>query len=161
MDVWLRVHESTHAAFINRLNDAVGISQLEAYPVIIGALVSMLQATQYELYEVDCLLGSNFVNERCTSNRSNTNKLVAYVDNFAMDNYKATGVFLLQERLNAYLDVACTEKLPLVIKNYSSEVISIEDSTIKGNEPLASLLKQLKNIVILEIVSVPPMVTIK
>lgn len=159
MSIWLNVHEQTNKAFILRVRQAAGLPTMEAYPSIINALVTMLQSTLYELYEVDCLFGSNFVVERCTANRSNTNKLVAYVDNFALSYYRDTGIFLLNERVKAYLNVCCSDRLPLIIKNYSSEVISVENGEIEGNEPLASLLKQLQTIAaIIEIVSVPPTV---
>lgn len=158
ISVWQDAHTETRNAFVLQVRKATGESQLEAYPLIINALVTMLQSTMYELYEIDCLLGSNFVVEQCTANRSNTNRLVAYVDNFALDYYKATGIFLLSERIRQYLLVSCGT-LPLAIKNYSSEVITFSNGLVSGDEPLASLLRLLQEdsrIELLEIVSVPP-----
>jgi hypothetical protein len=157
MRVWYDTHKQTKEAFVQKVRKIEGISQLEAYPLVINALVGMLQGTLYELYEIDCLLGSNFVSNRCTLNRSNTNRLVAYVDDFALSYYRDTGVFLLQNRVKLYSGLACTDRLPMTIKNYSSEVVSMVDSVIQGDEPLASLLKQLQDLaIVLEIVSVPP-----
>lgn len=153
---WQKTHSQNQNALILRVKGILNLTQMEAYPSIVNSIVYALQATLYELYELDCLLGSNFVTKRCTCNRSNTNKLVAYVDDYALDYYSATGTFLLHERIQQYLGMVC-EPFPLTIKNYSSETVSMLNGKIEGDDPLATLLKQLQEYVtILEIVCVPP-----
>ena len=154
IQVWLEVNKGTSEAFAHQMNKAVGLSNMEAYPLIIGSLVNFLQSTLFELYEVDCLLGSNFVVEQCTNNRSNTNKAVVYVDNFAFDYYKETGKFLLLERLRYYRSMACVP-IPLLVKNYTAAVVNLVNGKIEGDKPLADLLRQLQDeeMIILEIVS--------
>ncbi len=140
IEIWWSVNALTRKAFHTIIRSVEGQSHLEAYPIIMAALGSNLQNCMYELYEIDCLLGGDFVEDRCSTNRSNSNRMVIYVDNFALDYFYKTGVFMCEERIKYYNTIAC-RKLPTLIKNHSTCNLSYS-GVIEGDEPLATLLKR-------------------
>lgn len=157
MQVWGRAHRHIPKTFKRKCKQVVGMSQLEAYPLIIDALVNALQSTWYELYEIDCLLGSNMVTRRVTTNASNPDNLLTYIDEDTLDYFKQTGTFVLQERLNYYLDHVVKSDLvvPIVVKNYTEEEIALTNGVVVGDQPLARLLTDMQEnprIKIIEIV---------
>jgi len=140
VEVWWQVNAHTRKAFHTLIRSVEGQSHLEAYPIIMSALGSTLQNCMYELYEIDCLFGSDFVEDRCSTNRSNTNRMVLYVDNYALDYFYKTGVFMCEERIRYYNTIAC-RRLPTLVKNHSTCNLSYS-GVIEGDEPLATLLKK-------------------
>ena len=154
MQIWYEANAHTRQAFRNTILSTEGQSHLEAYPLIIAALGSALQMCMYELYEVDCLLGSDLVSDQCTTNRSNSNRMVLYVDNFALDYHKKTGIFMCLERLKVYSQVtAC--RIPALVKNHTTSNLRYT-GTIEGDDPLASLLQQCVEYVNIIDVETPP-----
>lgn len=155
VDQWYAVNLHTRNAFRALITSTNGMHTLEAFPIIVAGLSSMLQMCLYELYEIDCLLGSNYVPNQCSSNRSNADRLVVYIDNFTVDYYFQSGVFMCEERIKFYRAIACG-KFPVLIKNYSSGRLSFA-GVIEGDEPLASLLKRCTEYVdIVDVISCPP-----
>nr|DAF93767.1 MAG TPA: hypothetical protein [Myoviridae sp. ctshb19] len=140
IEVWWQVNAHTRKAFQTLIRSTQGQSHLEAYPIIMSALGSTLQNCMYELYEIDCLLGGDFVEDRCSTNRSNTNRMVVYVDNFALDYFYKTGVFMCEERIRYYNTIAC-RRLPTLVKNHSTCNLRYT-GVIEGDEPLATLLNR-------------------
>jgi len=140
VEIWWAVNAHTRKAFQTTIRSVEGQSHLEAYPIIMATLGSTLQNCMYELYEIDCLLGSDFVEDRCSTNRSNSNRMVMYVDNYALDYFYKTGVFMFEERIRYYNTIAC-RRLPTLVKNHSTCNLSYS-GVIEGDEPLATLLKR-------------------
>ena len=140
IDVWYTINVHTRNAFRSIIQSTEGQSHLEAYPIILAALSASLQNCMYELYEIDCLFGSDFVDDHCSTNKSNSNSILLYVDNFALDYYFKSGVFMCEERIKYYSSIAC-QRLPTLVKNYSTSNVSYS-GVIEGDEPLATLLKR-------------------
>ena len=140
IEAWYTVNVHTRNAFRTVIKSTEGQSHLEAYPIILAALSASLQNSMYELYEIDCLLGGDFVQDQCSTNRSNSNRMLLYVDNFALDYYLKSGVFMCEERIKYYNTLAC-RRLPTLVKNYSTSSVSYS-GVIEGDEPLATLLKR-------------------
>jgi len=140
IEVWYTVNVHTRNAFRAVIKSTEGQSHLEAYPIIMAALSASLQNCMYELYEIDCLLGGDFVQDQCSTNRSNSNRMLLYVDNFALDYYFHSGIFMCEERIKYYATIACC-RLPTLVKNYSTSDVSYS-GVIEGDAPLATLLKR-------------------
>lgn len=146
MNVWGKVHRHIPLNFKRKVRQTKGLSQLEAYPLIIDALVRALESTLFELYEIDCLLGSNLVRKKVTSNASNVDRLVTYVDNDDLMYFRDKGVFVIKERINLYLSTLILPDiiLPVVVKNYSDDEVTLNNGVIIGDQPLAGLLEDLQ-----------------
>lgn len=140
IEAWYKVNTHTRNALRSVITGVEGQSHLEAYPIIMAALSASLQTCMYELYEIDCLLGSELVSDQHSTNRSNSHQMLVYVDNFALDYYHKTGIFMCEERLKFYSALAC-RRLPTLVKNYSSCNV-VFAGVIEGDEPLATLLKR-------------------
>lgn len=145
IETWLVANAHSREAFRTIIRGTDGMSHMEAYSIIIAGLCANLQNCMYELYEIDCLLGSDFVTEQSTPNRSNSDRMVLYVDNYALDYFYKTGVFMCEERLRYYTSIA-QGRLPTLVKNYSTGNVSFS-GVIEGDEPLATLLKRCADIV--------------
>ena len=156
LEVFSSVHKHIPLNFKKRVRATVGKSQLEAYPIIIDALVAALQNTLYELYEIDCLLGSNLVVDKVSSNASMQDSIITYIDNGDLAYYRETGSFVLKERLNYYLEhvVLPDVVVPLVVKNYTEENIELKNGVVVGEQPLARLLTGLQDNPRIQIVEV-------
>lgn len=146
MDVWGSIHRHIPRNFKRKVRRVSGKSQLEAYPLIIDALVAALQSTLFELYEVDCLLGSNLVERKITTNASNPDNLITYIDNDDLSYHRHTGIFIIKERLDFYLEHVVREDvvIPIVVKNYTEEKIELIEGVVVGDQPLAALLTDLQ-----------------
>lgn len=147
LEVWGAVHKHIPKNFKRRVRATVGMSHLEAYPKIIEALVGALQSTLFELYEVDCLLGSNLVPKPITSNRSQVDSLITYIGVDDLEYYKKTNIFIVKERLTHYLDKVLLPDIvvPVVIKNYTDDTIALKNGVVVGDQPLGRLLTELQS----------------
>lgn len=146
LEVWTPHHKIICNHFKDSIKQVSGMSNILAYPVIIESLVSALQTTLFELYEVDCFLGSNLVQAPVTSNRSNVDNLVAYIDGNTLDIYKSTGVNPLRERILKYSRLAFAIPLNVKIKNYTQKSVALKESKLIGNDTLVLLVDELRDI---------------
>lgn len=146
LDVFAAVHKHIPQSFKRRVRENVGVSQLEAYPLIIDALVSALQRTLYELYEIDCLLGSNLVERKVTSNASQPDHIITYIGRDDLRDYRETGNFITKDKLEHYLEhvVLPDIVIPVKVKNYTEESIELRNGVVIGDQPIARLLTDLQ-----------------
>lgn len=152
IEAWYGINVHTRNAFRTIIQGTEGLSHLEAYPIIIAGLSASLQNCLYELYEIDCLFGSDFVQEQVSTNKSNADRMVVYVDNYALEYFFKTGIFMCEERIKYYSSLV-QGRLPTLVKNYSTSAVTYA-GVIEGDEPLATLLKRCAEIVdIIDIVS--------
>lgn len=152
IEAWYRINVHTRNAFRAIIQGTENLSHLEAYPIIMAGLSANLQNCLYELYEIDCLFGSDFVQEQVSTNKSNADRMVVYVDNYALEYFLKTGIFMCEERIKYYASLV-QGRLPTLIKNYSTGVVTYA-GVIEGDEPLATLLKRCAEIVdIIDIIS--------
>lgn len=145
VSTWKGVHVHVTNNFIRRVGETVGLTNLEAFPLLVDALIGGLQTTLFELYELDCLLGSNLAREVVTTNGRHQEHMITYVDSETLNHASATGVFALAERLKYYDEHVfrqdCT--IPLLVKNYTEESVALKNGTVVGEQPLARLLTEL------------------
>lgn len=123
-------------AFKHNVRKVIGQSQMIAFPTMMGYLTQYLQTCMYELYELDCLLGSAEVG---STNKSNCHQILLYVDDFVLEYESETSVFLCAERLRRYAAVA---KLPVLVKNYSSRPLQYY-GRFEGDAGLVNLMQPL------------------
>ena len=153
IEAWYSINVHTRIAFRTIIQGTEGLSHLEAYPIIIAGLSANLQNCLYELYEIDCLFGSDFVPGQDGTNKSNADRMVLYVDNYALEYFLKTGIFMCEERIKYYSTIV-HGRLPTLVKNYSTGIVRYA-GVIEGDEPLATLLKRCAEYVdIIDIVSV-------
>lgn len=154
VELWYRTNAHTREAFRYVIRGTERQSHLEAYPIILAGLENMLQMCLQELYEIDCLLGSDFVHDRCSTNRSNGDRLVVYVDNFTLDYFTSTQIFMCSERLKIYSELTCG-KFPVHVKNYSAGTLKFT-GVVEGDPLLVALLNRcLPYVDIVDIETVP------
>lgn len=152
IEAWYNINVHTRNAFRTVIQGTETLSHLEAYPIIMAGLSANLQNCLYELYEIDCLFGSDFVQEQVSTNKSNADRMVVYVDNYALEYYLKTGVFMCEERIKYYATLV-QGRLPTLVKNYSTGIVTYA-GVIEGDEPLATLLKRCAEFVdIIDIIS--------
>lgn len=157
--VWRKNHKHVQYFFKDRVRATAGLKNTEAYPLIIDALVQALDSTKYELYEVDCLLGSDYVNKCVTTNetlKANAN-LSMYVSNDILQYYYERDVNLIKSRLQFYKETVLKDGvvLNLVIKNYTNEkAFKDANGNIIGSQNLKTFLTELDDLDFLNVVEV-------
>lgn len=144
--VWGKHHKHIQRNFKARVKNTVGLSQMQAYPIIIDALVNALQTTLFELYEVDCFLGSDLVESKITTNRASVDNLVTYIDGCTLDYYNTTGVNPVAERVAFYTSIMKCSELGIVIKNYTQKSVALRESELVGSVALISMLQEVQAI---------------
>jgi hypothetical protein len=146
LKVFAAVHKHIPQSFKRRVRENIGISQLEAYPLIIDALVAALQRTLYELYEIDCLLGSNLVAQKVTSNASQQDHIITYIGRDDLRDYRETGSFIAKHRLTHYLEnvVLPNIVIPVKVRNYTEEFVELKNGVVVGAQPISRLLTDLQ-----------------
>lgn len=146
VSLWKKVGKNTIKYFYYRVQYAIGMDHLEAYPYLIDCLLDSLQITMYELYEIDCLLGCELLKtgRPITTNRSNPNRLVVIIDDKDIDALKALRVFDPLERLNTYIQYVEADS-PVLLKNLSSSDVMFNSGTgeITGDVVLSQQLSSL------------------
>ncbi len=140
INIWLSTHHHSQVAYDRCLERLENTPSIEAYPAAISGLTNLLQTSLFELYELDCLLGSNLVLDKVTENRCNPDNLVLYVDNFALEYQARYGIFLTAERARIYSQ-RVIGKAPAIIKNYAA------DTLIYPGNPLTVCLSEWVDII--------------
>lgn len=156
LEVFSAVHRHIPLSFKSRVRATTGQSQLEAYPNIIKALIQALECTLYELYEIDCLLGSNLVAQKVTTNASMPDSVIIYIGKGDIAYYRETGIFVIKDRLDYYLESVVLPDIviPITVKNYTEESIKLKNGIVVGEQPIARLLTSLQDNPRLKIVQI-------
>lgn len=143
--VWRQVHVHVGLFFKQQAKTIVGLTPMEAYPILLDFLVSALRMTMYELYELDCLMGSDLVVDTVTKNRCHTSTLLTYVTPGDMSYYMSTGKFPILERLRVYEQtiLAPGVVVPIIVKNYTEENIALKEGNVVGANLSARLLNKI------------------
>lgn len=143
--VWKHIRDTTLNHFRLKAIQAKGLSPLEAYPLIVDTLVSSLHVTMFELYELDCLLGSDLCKEQVTENRCHVHHLLTYLNDEDLDYYRRTGLCPLIERLETYFKEVFKEgfEVPIILKNYTEVRLALKEGKVIGDITTAKLLNGL------------------
>jgi hypothetical protein len=101
---WTHIHYNNLRVMKSALAEAEGMPQIIAFPYAAECLVEYLNTTLFEIYELDCLLGSNFVKEQTTSNNSQPEKLILFIDDGSLSQRSAENKQPELERFTYYVD---------------------------------------------------------
>lgn len=140
---WMKIHKQPMHTLYSSVEESLNKIPILAFPHIVECLVAYLSATMFELYELDCLLGSNIVKKRVTTNDSFPNGVILYMDDVTLTYGKQTGTIPEMERFLYYIETLIaedTKSLVVEIRDYSK---LFEDKT-GATRASSSLMKDLK-----------------
>lgn len=137
---WMKIHKQLLYFLYNKVESVLHSPPTLAFAVITQALVDYLNATLFELYELDCLLGSDLTKKTITTNRSNQHSLILYMDDTSQLYFQNTGVCPEMERLVYYVKTLISvEKFDVQVHNYMRL-----SSNEAGDKSASNLLFDLK-----------------
>lgn len=140
---WMKIHKQPLHTLYSSAAEALNKIPILAFPHITESLVAYLSATMFELYELDCLLGSNIVKRRVTTNDSFPNGVILYMDDVTMTYGKQTGTIPEMERFLYYVETLIaedTKSLVVEIRDYSK----LFEDKLGSTKASSSLIKDLK-----------------
>lgn len=137
---WMKIHKQLLFALYHNVKGILNLQPIIAFPMLTESLTDYLNATLFELHELDSLLGSNIVKKRITTNDSLPNGLILYMDDLSAVYGEATGVGPEMERFLYYVDTLIDPdaKFEVQVKDYSNR---IEDSRGSNSNALVRQLK--------------------
>lgn len=119
---WLRIHRQVEIAVYDSIAHSEGMTQIIAFPYITECLISYLNATLFELYELDCLLGSNQVKTKASKNSTNPDRVILFVDDVTARYREISGRVPEIERLAYYVETFIDQaKVDVEIRDYSTK----------------------------------------
>lgn len=139
---WIKIRQPSVVTLCDSVMQAEGMTQIIAFPYATECLIEYLNATLFELYELDCLLGSNLVKQQQSSNCTQPEKLILCVDDMASRYHSLTGSRAELERFNYYVDVVIdmSKDFSVELRDYSNQA---ENSLPDHCEALRSQLGSL------------------
>jgi len=139
---WIKIHQQLLFAFYHSIDCAAGKPPILAFSFITESLIAYLNATMFELFELDCLLGSNIVKRKVTSNQSFPDGLILYMDDLTQTYEDQTGVCSEVERLLYYVETLISvESFNIEVRDYSNRY----EDTVGGTKASSNLLQKLKS----------------
>jgi hypothetical protein len=138
---WMQIHKQLLYFLYSGVESVMHSNPMLAFSMITQTMIDYLNATLFELYELDCLLGSYLAKKRITTNDSNPNVLILYMDDASQRYAVGTGLCPEIERLLYYVNTLIgVTRFDVQIHNYMTRCDG-ED----GNNRLAiDLLLELK-----------------
>lgn len=118
---WQHIHEQTRHTMYDAINTAKGMPQIIAFPFATECLVEYLNTTLFELYELDCLLGSDIVKEQASTNHTQPDKLIMFIDDATLRYKNLTGIQPEVARFSYYVDelIDVNRSFSVEIRDYS------------------------------------------
>lgn len=119
---WMHIHRQLIHYILNI--GIIGKSPIVAYPIIVESFVSYLAATMFELFELDCLLGSDLVKRKVGNNQTSPESVILYMDDVTRKYTEATGKSAELERLTYYVNTLFKdnmEEYSVTLKDYSKQ----------------------------------------
>lgn len=147
---WTHIHYNNLKVMKAALAEAEGMPQLIAFPYATECLVEYLNTTLFEIYELDCLMGSNFVKEQVTSNNSQPEKLILFMDDGTLSQRSAEDKQPELERFMHYVDELIDEEKQFCVevRDYSNRAENEQTREIAYEEVLQYLngMPQIKSV---------------
>lgn len=100
---WLKIHKQVHMGFYEQLKCLAGMDRDLAFPYVTECIRIYLNAILFELYELDCLLGSTLVKRTVSTNNSNPDTLILFVDDLTKEYGEISKIDPEMERLKYYV----------------------------------------------------------
>lgn len=118
---WQHIHEQTQFTLHDAMGMAKGMPQIIAFPFATECLVEYLNTTLFELYELDCLLGSNIVKKRVSTNTTQPEKLIMFIDDATLRYRNLTGSQPEVDRFTYYVDelIDVNHSFSVEVRDYS------------------------------------------
>ena len=119
---WRTIHAPALAMFYTELESIIGITQIIAFPLLTSCLEEHLNATLFELYELDTLLGSDITRERLSTNQSCRDRLILFIDDTRLRYREHTNTSPEMDRFLYYADniINTVLQFRVEVRNYSS-----------------------------------------
>lgn len=117
---WRVIHGQKFVVLLDMIKSVNGMPRILAFPFATECLVEYLNSTLFEIYELDCLLGSDLVNTKLSDNMCSSNTLVLHIDDISVQYSEKTKQPAEIVRLQYYLNNILKESIqfPVVIRNY-------------------------------------------
>lgn len=143
--VWRKVHPSVTRHFRQQAGEILGLNSMLAFPLLIDTLIDSLRTTLYELYELDCLLGSELVTEHVTANRCHISNMLTYLTAGDIRYLMREGRLPLLERLQVYEEHIFKPEIevPLIVKNFTEAHLALKQGKVVGENEVARALNSL------------------
>lgn len=122
VDHWRSIKKKNKAAFIADIREIEGENRTMAFPKVVDALIEYLNNTLFELYEVDCILGSDLAKEKLSENYSNPNSIILRFDDSTVKYHQISeGENWEVNKLKYYIKNVVKEDVmfDLEVKNYA------------------------------------------
>jgi len=119
---WSYIHKQSLITLKARLDDAENMAQLIAFPYATECLVAHLNTTLFELYELDCLLGSDIVSKKLSTNDTQPNTLILFIEDGSLSSRPCRSIDPELNRYNYYAEhlIAPEKKFAVEIRDYST-----------------------------------------
>lgn len=138
---WTAIHAQKHKVLMAMVEDVVGMTQIIAFPYVTECLIEYLNSTLFEIYELDCLLGSDFVRTSLSTNNSHPHTLVLHIDDISVHYASIKGVSAEMERI-AYYEQHILDgrsKIHVKVRDYVARSESIK--------PRSAIIQELKEFI--------------
>lgn len=99
---WQVIHRQPTLTLHDAIRSIEGSSQILAFPMATEYLMDYLSATLFEMYEIDALLGSDLVRQQESTNRSQPDTIIMFLDDVTLAYRKITGKPPEYDRLAYY-----------------------------------------------------------
>jgi hypothetical protein len=118
---WFNVHRPIMDSMLESITKINGMSQIVGFPLATECLIDYLNVTLFEIHELDCLLGSNLVDEKVTDNTTHSESVLLFVDDVTLDLGYITGNRPEVQRLNYYVQnvLSIDKQFPIEIRDYA------------------------------------------
>jgi len=119
---WSHIHRQSLTTLKASLDDAENMAQLIAFPYATECLVAHLNTTLFELYELDCLLGSDIVLNKISTNYTQPDKLILFVEDGSLSSGPCMGIGPELDRYNYYMEnlIDPDKEFTVEIRDYST-----------------------------------------
>lgn len=138
---WLFIHQQKFEVLIKMLEDVQGMTQIIAFPYVTECLIEYLNSTLFELYELDCLLGSEVVRNKLSTNDSHPYTMVLHIDDISLQYSSERDVSAEVERIEYY------EKK--VLDRRSKIHVKVRDYVVRseGSKPRSQIIEELRSFI--------------
>lgn len=139
---WLHVHKQKFTVLVDMIKDVEGMTQIIAFPYATECLVEYLNSTLFELYELDCLLGSNVCRTKLSTNESHPHTLILHIDDVSVQYSSLKHTSAELERV-AYYEQH-------ILDRRSKIDIRVRDYVVRANseQPRSEVLSELKQAIL-------------
>lgn len=145
--MWRHIHQQPYYAVKESIQMTEDMPQILAFPFATECLGEYLNTTLFELYELDCLLGSNFVVKQCSTNNSQPDTLVIFLDDSTLRYRALNNTSPERERFEYYKQevIDSRKRFSVEVRDYSKRTDGASTRTEALNE-IESYFSEMENV---------------